>query len=174
MSGKAVREILGFLGVIASLAFVGLQVRQSNIQARAAAYQEIGIATADWHQGMDETLRRLSREAEYAEAITRWDAMDWEAYSRKWLAGVRLGETVLLQVEQGLLEPDAMEKLGHHYYHTAFLAVPANACIWSYLSMATSDAFRAYVEQTPSSARYECPIDVQALWDAWALEAEAR
>ena len=106
MSGKAVREILGFLGVIASLAFVGLQVRQSNIQARAAAYQEIGIATADWHQGMDETLLRLSREAEYAEAITRWDAMDWEAYSRKWLAGVRLGETVLLQVEQGLLEPD--------------------------------------------------------------------
>ena len=174
MSGKMARETIGFLGVIASLAFVGMEVRQSNIQARAAAYQEIGIATADWHQTMDETLMRLSREAEYADAITRWDAMDWETYSRKWLAGVRLGETVLLQVEQGLLEPDAMQKLGYNYYRSAFLSVPANACVWPYLSMATSDEFRAYVERTPQSARYHCPVDVQEIWNDWALRPDPR
>ena len=30
MSGKAIRETLGFIGVIASLVFVGLEVRQKG------------------------------------------------------------------------------------------------------------------------------------------------
>jgi hypothetical protein len=37
------------LGVIASLAFVGVQISISNTQARAAAYQAIGIATSEFH-----------------------------------------------------------------------------------------------------------------------------
>ena len=52
MSSTAVRESLAALGVIASMVFVGLQIRQSNIQARAAAFQEIGIATAEAHRVM--------------------------------------------------------------------------------------------------------------------------
>ena len=49
MSGKAIRETLAALGVIASMVFVGLEIRQSNVQARAAAYQAIGIASAEAH-----------------------------------------------------------------------------------------------------------------------------
>jgi hypothetical protein len=50
MSGKAVRETLAALGVIAWMVFVGLELRQSNVQARAASYQAIGIATAELHR----------------------------------------------------------------------------------------------------------------------------
>ena len=46
MSGRRLSEMLAAVGVIGSLVFVGQEIRQSNIQARAAAYQEIGIATA--------------------------------------------------------------------------------------------------------------------------------
>ena len=39
MSGKAIRETLGFLAVVASLMFVGLQLRQSNEWAKQEALQ---------------------------------------------------------------------------------------------------------------------------------------
>jgi hypothetical protein len=40
MSGKEIRETLGFLGVIGSLVFVGLEIRQNNLALTAAAIQE--------------------------------------------------------------------------------------------------------------------------------------
>jgi len=45
MLSKTVRETLAVVGVIGSMAFVGMQIRESNIQARASAYAAIGIAT---------------------------------------------------------------------------------------------------------------------------------
>ena len=60
MSGKAGRETLGMLGVIASMIFVGFEIRQSNVQARAAAYQAIGVATAEFHRITDERSIRIS------------------------------------------------------------------------------------------------------------------
>jgi len=38
ITGTALRETLAARGVIASMAFVGMQIRDSNVQARAAAY----------------------------------------------------------------------------------------------------------------------------------------
>ena len=40
MSRKAIRETLGFIGVIASLIFVGLEIHQNTLASRAAAIQE--------------------------------------------------------------------------------------------------------------------------------------
>jgi hypothetical protein len=40
MSGQALRETVGFVGVIASLVFVGLEIRQNTQAAQAAAVQE--------------------------------------------------------------------------------------------------------------------------------------
>ncbi len=40
MTGKAIRETLGFLGVIGSMLFVGLEIRQNNTALRASAIQE--------------------------------------------------------------------------------------------------------------------------------------
>src|SRR5262249_45191922 len=56
MSSRTIRQSIGAAGVIASLAFVGMQIRQSNIQARAAAYQTIGIATSEFHRSFDARL----------------------------------------------------------------------------------------------------------------------
>ncbi len=40
MSGKEIRETLGFLGVIGSMVFVGLEIRQNNLALTASAIQE--------------------------------------------------------------------------------------------------------------------------------------
>ena len=41
MSKQALRETIGFIGVVASLVFVGLQVRQTNVIARAQTRQAL-------------------------------------------------------------------------------------------------------------------------------------
>jgi len=52
-------ELAGIFGILASLVFVGLELRASNVQARAAAFQAIGIATSEFHQTMDDRLDLL-------------------------------------------------------------------------------------------------------------------
>ena len=71
ISSRTIRQSVAAAGVVASLAFVGMQIRQSNIQARAAAYQTIGVATSEFHRGFDARMNRLTTESEYPEAVKR-------------------------------------------------------------------------------------------------------
>ena len=41
MSGKAIRETLGFVVVVASLVFVGVEIRQNSQSVQAATYQDL-------------------------------------------------------------------------------------------------------------------------------------
>jgi len=47
MSAKAVRDVLGFLGVMGSLVFVGLQIRQTNAIARGQTRQALADASRE-------------------------------------------------------------------------------------------------------------------------------
>src|ERR1700745_1154522 len=114
ISGRTIRQSVAAAGVVASLAFVGMQIRQSNIQARAAAYQAIGIATSEFHRSFDARLNRLVTESEYPEAVHRGTRADWDSVARMITADLRLLETILLQVEQGLLPADATARLGYN------------------------------------------------------------
>jgi hypothetical protein len=173
MSGRKVSEILAAAGVIGSMLFVGQELRQSNIQAKAAAYQAIGTATAEYHSDFSDELLRQSVEAQYAEAVARWDPVEWERYLRHNLAGLRLAETVLLQIDQGLLPSDAMERLGYSFLRTLFLSWPGNACLWPLLSGpgSISPELTAYVERIPEQDRHECQLDIGLLRDEWILSA---
>src|ERR1700757_2720751 len=111
MSSRTIRQSVAVAGVITSLAFVGMQIRQSNIQARAAAYQAIGIATSEFHRSFDARINRLMTESDYPEAVKRWTLEDWERTDRLFTASLRMLETILLQVEQGLLPRDATTRL---------------------------------------------------------------
>ena len=58
MDKVKVREVLGFLGVTASLVFVGLEVRQNTIATRATAYQGMGAAVAEvWLEIASDSVR---------------------------------------------------------------------------------------------------------------------
>ena len=115
ISSRAIQQSVAAAGVIASLAFVGMQIRESNIQARAAAYQAIGIATSEFHRGFTPRMNRLMTESSYPEAVKRWNLEDWETVERIETADLRMLETILLQVEQGLLPRDATARLGYNW-----------------------------------------------------------
>ena len=165
---RALGETIAAIGVIASMVFVGMQIRMSNIQARAAAYQAIGIATSEFHRSFDARMNRLFTESEYPEAVERWTLADWESAERMIIADLRMLETILLQVEQGLLPADAMARLGYDW--GPVLSNPAYACLWPDLRTQTGIAVRKLIEDSTSAReRYICRVDLQALRDKTVL-----
>ena len=171
LSSRLIRQSVAAAGVVASLTFVGLQIRQSNIQARASAYQGIGIATSEFHRSFDARMNRLATESAYPEAIKKWTLEDWERTERMFTADLRMLETILLQVEQGLLPPDATSRLGYNW--GPILGNPAFACVWPELRTQVGPSLRKFIEDsTPEAQRVPCTVDLQALRDQTILGAK--
>ena len=112
----AVGEILGALAVFASLMYLAAQIRDRNKQARASAFQEIGIATAAGWSVLAQN-RELS-DAVWT-AVARNDGYLDQSESDKGiiraqlLSWIRLGESLYLQTQQELLDEAAMDTLGY-------------------------------------------------------------
>ena len=151
MSGKTLRDTLAAAGVIASLVFVGLELRQSNAQARAAAYQAIGTATAavfdTWAHDPDLSTLWLKDDSEL-------DPTEWQQLAFKFTAFARLGEMILLQIEQEVLDDDAIDRLGYGGWRTFF--DDPRACVWPLIRESVSEEFRALVEGGGDQGQLDC------------------
>jgi len=154
MSPRAIRETLAVLGVIASLLFVGWEIRQNTIAARASAYQAIGIATASAFDSQAHDPQSL---AALQKTAADMDSTDWAQFQLVMTVFARLGETVLLQVEQRLLPPDAMERLGYGGW-PQILGNPKTACVWPSIRAGVSDSFREYVEGAQEASTIDCSV----------------
>jgi len=161
---KGYVELVGIFGIIVSLIFVGIELRNSNVQARAAAFQAIGIATSEFHQTMDDRLNMLYEQAFDDETLKTWSYADWLAFDRRLRADLRLFETALLQVEQGLLGEEAIVNLGFSAFGESVLSIPAIACLWPRVSEGpgrVGPRVRAWVENgSPPSERADCPVEL--------------
>ena len=161
---KSYVELVGIFGILVSLIFVAIELRNSNLQARAAAFQTIGIATSEFHQTMDDRLNLLYEQAFDEEALKTWTYADWLAVDRRLRADLRLFETALLQVEQGLLSEDTIVNLGFAAFGENFLAIPAVACLWPRVSEGpgrVGPQVRAWIENgSPLSERATCPVEL--------------
>ncbi len=161
---KGYVELVGIFGIIVSLIFVGIELRDSNVQARAAAFQAIGIATSEYHQTMDDRLNLLYEQVFDEEALKTWSYLDWLAVDRRFRADLRLFETALLQVEQGLLGEETIVNLGFSAFGDNFLSIPAVACLWPRVSQGpgrVGPQVRAWIENgSPRSERADCPVEL--------------
>ena len=149
---RALGEFSAVVSVVLSLIFVGLQFRQSAIASRAAAYQELGIATSNiWF--MTANNRELS------DIMTSAESSEFNAFSElpesnrqialRYVVGVlRLYETVYLQVEQGLLEPDALRSLGWESFGESHLLKVA----WPEVRSFVDRSFADYLENSEGLA----------------------
>ncbi len=149
MLGHSVRqvgEVVGLLGVVGSLVFVGLELRQSRIAARAAAYQELGIAVAsNWmDRANNRELNDLVFLAMTADSAAWADVSASDVYLLRSyvVANVRLYETVYLQVQQQLLDADALENLGW----THLLDSKLLQRMWPQVRSAVTPGFASYLE----------------------------
>ena len=108
MSGKAVRETLGFIGVMASLVFVGLEIRQNTTVARAQTRDSITekqIETIGW-QATSPQLAALHVRVMDGEELSGADASQFGS----WVVGqLREWENSHYQFEAGLFTPAEFE-----------------------------------------------------------------
>ena len=136
-------EVLGLVAVAVSLVFVGLEVRQNTIASRAAAYQEHGLHLSNqWFAlAQDPALARILFAGE-----DNWDALTEVEKSQltyAYVAIFRSYETILLQVEEGLLDQDAMDRLG---WGEAFRPGYQVQMLWPRISIYLNPHIREHLE----------------------------
>ena len=107
----AVAELLGAIGVIATLFYLAVQIRQNTRTIRAAAFQETMrdiTAVADLAAQQPE-LSRIYLEG--LNGLEKLNAEDRQRFGAFMLAFIRRVENLVYQTEQGLLDPDSWEGL---------------------------------------------------------------
>jgi hypothetical protein len=148
MSGKAIRETLGFLGVIASMVFVGMEIRQNTLALRREAALERAYA-------MSEPFLTDSELPEILAQIKAVDGMDAGALAFMERYDLSYEQTTvwlrhLLLIWSGMQADYLLEGesplLGDQI--TALLGNPDNQLFWELRSPMLSDpGFIAYVER---------------------------
>lgn len=144
-NGKSLAEAIGLMAVVAGLVFVGMELRQNNRLAQAAAYQEIGFATAaNWIAlSEDPTFNRIYLRHFFADS-SWWAAQrpeDVERLASLWVGALRQYETIYLQVELGLLDDVALQRLG--WADTR--GVPALRHLWPLVALGLDAEFSAWL-----------------------------
>ena len=143
MPGAAGRwtEIVGVLGVVASLVFVGIEIRQNTQAVRGATYQSLSGASVDLlfyvadHPELNAQLDAWGRGEELpASTRARVEAVV--------LAYLRHLENAYYQMEEGTLKPELLE----NWAGNPTFSVPGFQEFWSQRRGAFSEGFRDYIE----------------------------
>ena len=79
-----VERTCSLLSGVSGLAFVGFEVRQNNVLAEAAAYQQIGVATAAAWDTQAHDLQFLTSISEPAEAMNSSAWRQWAVKTGPW------------------------------------------------------------------------------------------
>ena len=146
LENRQLIEIIGVLAVVISLLFVGLELRQSTIASRAAAYQEIGLATSElWFQlahnrELNDLFAKIVNGPE--DDYRNLNDSDRQLLISLTIGSLRQFETIYLQVSQGLLQAEALSSLGYD----AFLRSNDLKFMWCDVRPEVGEPFAAYIE----------------------------
>jgi hypothetical protein len=145
MSGKALQETLGFLAVVAGLVFVGLELRQSNVQARAATRQALANASIEVIL-MRAADAELDRQAQAWGSAIEDDVLDCGQTRMCALvfALLRHHENVFIQVQEGVVDESAL--LSYGFTGGGYYLSPLFAQLWPSLRQLFDPGFVAAFE----------------------------
>ena len=159
MSGKAIRETLGFLAVVAGLVFVGLEIRQNNAIARATALNELASGAREYllSVGTDAETASILRRFRAGEELTADESSQANAML---MALLRNFENVFMQTAIGVV--DSRTLLGYAYTNSNTARTEAFREFWPTarprLHPDFVAAFEAEYDLAPSLAsRAVCP-----------------
>jgi hypothetical protein len=145
-SVNALAQLLAAIGVIASLFYLAVQIRQNTLSMRAVAVDSLARALADINRPFEEDAD-LARG--FARAVEDWHGASPEERSRVLFvlfAMFKLFENAWFQTQQGTLGPEQWEgwdALIRVYYHRAGVKT-----WWSMRRGAFAPGFRNYLEAT--------------------------
>lgn len=113
MKRGSIPEVLAAIGVIVSLIFVGVEIRQNTAAARGATFQAIseGAAQSAFDVAANDHLPRLFAELRASDPpLSEFSAEDQERLRFIYLFTVRRLENVWVQVNEGVVDQGAFER----------------------------------------------------------------
>ena len=120
---KYIFEIGGALGLIGSLIFVGIEIRQNTSAVRSSAQQAISEQITELYYTIapDERLSNLLSRALY-DGITKKDLSPTDNISLRLMiqGGLRRVENVYLQYKNGIISDKAFDRIGMNYYRNPY------------------------------------------------------
>jgi len=104
-------QILGQFGVIASLLFVGLQIKQDHEIAQSVAYQERSHVASEfyWSIATDEVARSAMRKIQNGE--TELSAEEADAAAWFWRSGKEILQNSYFQYQNGYLDDEHWDQI---------------------------------------------------------------
>ena len=120
MSNKYIFEIGGAIGLIGSLIFVGIEIRQNTTAVRGATQQAVSSQVAEMYRIGAENERMAELVSKAFQDISKTDISEGD-YVSLWMyqmMGFRRIENIYLQYKNGLLTKDAFSRIGMGIYRT--------------------------------------------------------
>ena len=113
-------EIIGFVSVVASLIFVGVEINQNTNALRGETQQNVSMQVNDMYKMVAENERIARLISLCFEGITKEDLSESD-YISLWnfqMMGFRRIENIYLQYKNGILKEDAFQRIGMGIYQT--------------------------------------------------------
>ena len=123
MKKREVFEIFGVLGVIGSLVFVGVEVRQNTAEIRGSTHQSVSEQINELYLTIaeDERLSKLvSGMMENSNLRKNLSPTDQISLDFVILTGLRRVENIYLQYLDGILSNDAFDRIGMNFYRIQY------------------------------------------------------
>ena len=120
MSNKYIFEIGGAIGLIGSLIFVGIEIRQNTTAVRGATQQAVSSQVAEMYRIGAENERMAELVSKAFQDISKTDISEGD-YVSLWMyqmMGFRRIENIYLQYKNGLLTKDAFSRIGMGIYRS--------------------------------------------------------
>ena len=141
-------EVVGFIGVVGSLVFVGLQIRQNTIAARASAYQQMGAAVSDiWLGTAQDPSRAVLTIRFFEDKNAKFTPAEEAVLINQTIGAFRQLETTWRQVKLGLLDAEVLEAFGWNAEGSSAASINTRR-LWPRIAPHMSPDFRTYVEGT--------------------------
>jgi hypothetical protein len=160
MTLQEAAQILGGIGVIASMIYVGIQIRNNARAVRAATYQQLSASvTASWDN--------LFNNAESCNLVLRGgddfnslDRLEKARFRFMHLATMRRYENAWFQHRIGTLKGDDWRAISANL--ESLYTLPGTVAVWELIKNRSSPEFRAYIDdlarrQAPLAAAYVAP-----------------
>ena len=123
MAKREVFEIFGLIGVIGSLIFVGVEVRQNTAEIRGSTHQSVSEQVNELYLTIAEDKRLsklISEMMEDSNLRKNLNPADQISLDFVILTGLRRIENIHLQYLDGILSNDAFDRIGMNFYRKQY------------------------------------------------------
>ena len=119
MNKRIIFEIFGLLGVIGSLIFVGVEIRQNTSEIRGSTHQSVSeqinelYLTIAENERLSNLMSEMMVKPNLRDKINTTDQLSLDFLI---LTGLRRVENIYLQYLDGILSKDAFDRIGMNFY----------------------------------------------------------